>query len=213
MTSGHSGKVWTTDELVAMTPSDRHDVGDRRKRHPRAPTCCYHPHSAAAHVTATFDMHGAGTASTRSVACGSAIPYGAGRTAPRRRPGGARPRGPRPGDRDPYSRSPPINTLETTLGEALTREAREHIMALTNKSRTAIYNGLTDIIEEEALEEMLTNFPAREIDEPVTRDYLAAQFAQLEGRIQDRFATQTRWMVGMIVAIPPVTVALQAYFT
>jgi hypothetical protein len=91
MTSGHSGKVWTTDELVAMTPSDRHDVGDRRKRHPRAPTCCYHPPSAAAHVTATLDMNGAGTASTRSVACGSAIPYGAGRTAPRRRPGGARP--------------------------------------------------------------------------------------------------------------------------
>ncbi|NLH68342.1 MAG: hypothetical protein GX471_19640, partial [Candidatus Microthrix parvicella] len=56
--------------------------------------------------------------------------------------------------------------METTLDEALTSEAREHIMALTNKSRTAIYNGLTDIIEEEALEEMLTNFPAREIDEP-----------------------------------------------
>ena len=91
MTSGHSGKVWTAVELFAMTPSDRHDVGDRRKRHPRAPTCCYHPHSAAAHVTATFDMHGAGTASTRSVACVSAIPYGAERTAPRRRPGGARP--------------------------------------------------------------------------------------------------------------------------
>ena len=95
----------------------------------------------------------------------------------------------------------------------MTNRQPEHIMALTNKSRTAIYTALSDIIEEEALEEMLTNFPAREIDEPVTRDYLAAQFAQLEGRIQDRFATQTRWMVGMIVAIPPVTVALQAYFT
>ena len=93
-------------------------------------------------------------------------------------------------------------------------------MALTNKSRTAIFNGLTDIIAEEALEEMLTNFPAREIDEPVTRDFLAARFAesdvrmaQMEGRIQDRLATQTRWMVAMIVAAPTVTVALQAYFT
>jgi hypothetical protein len=55
-------------------------------------------------------------------------------------------------------------------------------MALTNKSRTAIYNALTDIIEEEALEEMLTNFPAREIDEPVTRDYMAAQMSQIAPR-------------------------------
>jgi len=100
-------------------------------------------------------------------------------------------------------------------------------MALTNKSRTAIYTGLSDFIEEEALEEMLTNFPARDIDEPVTRDYLAAQMsqmrteltqidvrmAQIESRIQDRLASQTRWMVGMIIAVPAVTVALQAFLT
>jgi hypothetical protein len=105
-------------------------------------------------------------------------------------------------------------------GEALTNRPREHIMALTNKSRTAIYSALSDIIEEEALEEMLTNFPAREIDEPVTRDFLAAQMSdlrgemtQMESRLQDRLATQTRWMVAMIVAAPTVTVALQAYFT
>ena len=102
----------------------------------------------------------------------------------------------------------------------MTNRPREHIMALTNKSRTAIYTGLSDIIEEEALEEMLTNFPAREIDEPVTRDFLAAQMSdlrgemtQMESRLQDRLATQTRWMVAMIVAAPTVTVALQAYFT
>jgi hypothetical protein len=98
-------------------------------------------------------------------------------------------------------------------------------MALTNKSRTAIYSGLTDIIDEDAVEEMLTNFPARETVEPVTRDFLAAQMSQMraemaqiraemarmESRIQDRFATQTRWMVGMMIAVPAVTVALQAF--
>ena len=142
-------------------------------------------------------------------------PAGFARTAPRRRLRGAR-----PGDRDPFPRSPSIRTLDTTPGEALTNRPREHIIALTNKSRTAIYNALTDIIEEEALEEMLTNFPAREIDEPVTRDFLAAQMSdlrgemtQMESRLQDRLATQTRWMVAMIVAAPTVTVALQAYFT
>ena len=136
-------------------------------------------------------------------------------SAPRRRLRGAR-----PGDRDPFPRSPSIRTLDTTPGEALTNRPREHIIALTNKSRTAIYNALTEIIEEEALEEMLTNFPAREIDEPVTRDFLAAQMSdlrgemtQMESRLQDRLATQTRWMVAMIVAAPTVTVALQAYFT
>ena len=85
-------------------------------------------------------------------------------------------------------------------------------MALTNKRRPAIYNGLTDIIEEEALEVMLTNFPARGIDEPVTRDYLPGQSAQLEGRTQGRSATPTRGMVGMLVAVPPVTGGRQAYF-
>ena len=49
---------------------------------------------------------------------------------------------------------------------------------------------------------MLTNFPARDIDEPVTRDFRAAQLSQMESRIQDRLATQTRWMVAMIIGIP-----------
>ena len=60
---------------------------------------------------------------------------------------------------------------------------------------------------------MLTNFPARDIDEPVTRDFLAAQLSQMVSRIQDRLATQTRWMVAMIIGIPTVTVALQAFLT
>ena len=106
----------------------------------------------------------------------------------------------------------------------MTNRQREHIMALTNKSRTAIYNALTDIIEEEALEEMLTNFPAREVDEPVTRDFLDARIAEIDVRmaqmetrinatLDKRLTSQTRWMVAMIVAAPTVTVALQAYFT
>mgnify|MGYP003430429632 FL=1 len=95
-------------------------------------------------------------------------------------------------------------------------------MALTNKSGTAIYSGLTDIIDEDAVEEMLTNFPARETDEPVTRDFLAAQMSQLraemsqmEGRIISTMDAQlkslTRWTVGMIITVPAATVALQAF--
>jgi hypothetical protein len=146
-------------------------------------------------------------------------PAGFARTAPRRRLRGAR-----PGDRDPFPRSPSIRTLDTTPGEALTNRPREHIIALTNKSRTAIYNALTDIIEEEALEEMLTNFPARGVDEPVTRDFLDARIAEIDVRmaqmetrinatLDKRLTSQTRWMVAMIVAAPTVTVVLQAYFT
>jgi hypothetical protein len=42
---------------------------------------------------------------------------------------------------------------------------------------------------------------------------LRGEMTQMESRLQDRLATQTRWMVAMIVAAPTVTVALQAYFT
>ena len=65
-------------------------------------------------------------------------------------------------------------------------------MALSSRSRAAIYTGLSELIEEDAVEDMLTNFPAREVDEPVTRDFLDARLAEVEariiGRVDQRFA-------------------------
>ncbi|MBK7167469.1 MAG: hypothetical protein IPH81_20070 [Candidatus Microthrix sp.] len=97
-----------------------------------------------------------------------------------------------------------------------------NIAALTNKSRTAIYSGLTDIIDEDAVEEMLTNFQPEKPTNPSLGDFLAAQMSQLraemsqmEGRIISTMDAQltslTRWTVGMIITVPAATVALQAF--
>jgi hypothetical protein len=61
---------------------------------------------------------------------------------------------------------------------------------------------------------MLSQFPARDLDEPVTKDFVRAEIAdvraelealrgelhteiaQLEARINDRFREQTMWMAG-----------------
>ncbi|MBK6310372.1 MAG: hypothetical protein IPF42_07220 [Candidatus Microthrix sp.] len=106
-------------------------------------------------------------------------------------------------------------------------------MALTNKSRTAIYSGLTDIIDEDAVEEMLTNFPARDTDEPVTGTSWLRRCPRCELNLGSHGPDNRRprdgpresriprpiplakdepaWMVGMMIAVPAVTVALQAF--
>ncbi len=53
-------------------------------------------------------------------------------------------------------------------------------MSLSHKSRTALYQGLTSLIDDEvAVEEMLSSFPTRELDEPVTKDFHRAETALL----------------------------------
>jgi len=51
-------------------------------------------------------------------------------------------------------------------------------MALTERSRSALYQGLTDLIEDEvAVGELLSYFPARDVEEPATKEFVAAQMA------------------------------------
>ncbi len=53
-------------------------------------------------------------------------------------------------------------------------------MSLSQKSRTAIYQGLSDVITDpEAVEELLSHFPARDLDEPVTKEFHRAETASL----------------------------------
>ena len=64
-------------------------------------------------------------------------------------------------------------------------------MALTERSRSALYQGLTDLIEDEvAVGELLSYFPARDVEEPATKEFVAAQmagvhreFAELRGEM------------------------------
>jgi hypothetical protein len=52
-------------------------------------------------------------------------------------------------------------------------------MALSERSRHAIYEKLGSIAGKEAIGEMLTNFPTRDRDEPVTQHYLDRRLAEL----------------------------------
>ncbi|MCB0986541.1 MAG: hypothetical protein KDB09_02110 [Acidimicrobiales bacterium] len=63
-------------------------------------------------------------------------------------------------------------------------------MALTQRSRSAIYAGLSDVITDpQAVEEMLAYFPARDVEEPVTKEFLRAEMsvlsAELRGEMSD----------------------------
>lgn len=59
-------------------------------------------------------------------------------------------------------------------------------MALTEKSRSALYLGLTELIaDEQAVQEMLSYFPARDVEEPVTKDFLRAEMAVLRAEMAE----------------------------
>ena len=59
-------------------------------------------------------------------------------------------------------------------------------MALTEKSRSALYHGLTTIVDDQqAVEEMLSYFPARDVEEPVTKEFLRAEMSDLRVEMSD----------------------------
>jgi len=59
-------------------------------------------------------------------------------------------------------------------------------MALTERSRSALYQGLTDLIEDEvAVGELLSYFPARDVEEPATKEFVATQIAGVHREIAE----------------------------
>jgi len=59
-------------------------------------------------------------------------------------------------------------------------------MALTQPSRTARYQGLTQLIQDDqAVEEMLSYFPSRDVEEPVTKEFVRAEFAALRAEMAE----------------------------
>jgi len=86
-------------------------------------------------------------------------------------------------------------------------------VALTERSRSALYQGLTDLIEDEvAVGELLSYFPARDAGEPATKEFVAAQIADvrvelaaMESRLTALAAAQMRtsiqWTLGALVSV------------
>ena len=91
-------------------------------------------------------------------------------------------------------------------------------MALSEKHRSRFYDHFVEHVGEEAAEAMLAQFPARDLDEPATKDFVRAEIAgvraeiagvrveiadlrtELSGQIAaqtDRLMTRMQWAVGM----------------
>ena len=59
-------------------------------------------------------------------------------------------------------------------------------MSLTERSRAALYQGLITVIDDEqAVEEMMSYFPARDVEEPVTKEFLRAELADLRSEMAE----------------------------
>ena len=108
-------------------------------------------------------------------------------------------------------------------------------MALTERNRNALYQGFVSLIDdEEAVEAMLSYFPARDVEEPVTKEYLRAEVAVLRTELRDEMAelrtelhvemagmrtdmervarnVQT-WMIGTAVSLGGLVIAVGAIF-
>lgn len=67
-------------------------------------------------------------------------------------------------------------------------------MTLSEKARSEIYTGLTPIVGEEATSQMLSCFPARAMDEPITREFLRAELLSQRLAISDEIGALRRDM-------------------
>lgn len=87
-------------------------------------------------------------------------------------------------------------------------------MALLEKHRSVIYAHLVDHVGEEAAEAMLAQFPSRDLDEPVTKEFVALQIAELRAEMHqeigalraelhqqtERLMNRIQLMAGLILA-------------
>lgn len=59
-------------------------------------------------------------------------------------------------------------------------------MSLTQKSRTEIYRALSELgADPDAVEELLSHFPSRDLDEPVTKEFHRAESATLRAEMAE----------------------------
>lgn len=61
-------------------------------------------------------------------------------------------------------------------------------MPLTNKHRSSIYRRLVPVLGDEETEALLSQFPARDDDEPISREFLRAEVADLRTELHTEMA-------------------------
>lgn len=73
-------------------------------------------------------------------------------------------------------------------------------MALSERSRSALYQGFSAFVDEEAVQEMMSFFPARDVEEPVTKEFLRAEISDMRvefAGLRAEFADLTSDFVGL----------------
>jgi flavin-dependent dehydrogenase len=94
-------------------------------------------------------------------------------------------------------------------------------MSLSERNRSALYQGLSEVIDPDAVEEMLSYFPARDVEEPVTKEYLRAELAlvrlemaELRAELRTELHTELRrmqaWMIGTAATLGAVLIGAMA---
>lgn len=95
-------------------------------------------------------------------------------------------------------------------------------MSLSERSRSAIYQGLSVIVDDpQAVEELLSYFPARDVDEAVTREYLRAELGllrlemaemrtELRTELHQELRRMQAWMIGTAVTMCGILIAAMA---
>ncbi len=84
-------------------------------------------------------------------------------------------------------------------------------MALSAKHRSRIYEQLSPMLGEEEAEALLSQFPSRDLDEPVTKEFVRAEIgdlrtelrsdiADLRTELHDRLRELTMWVAGALLA-------------
>jgi hypothetical protein len=74
---------------------------------------------------------------------------------------------------------------------------------LTEKHRNEIYRHLAPQWGEEVTQAFLSQFPARDRDEPVTRDFVRAELAELRGELHQLGSR----LAGLVVAVTGILIA------
>ena len=73
-------------------------------------------------------------------------------------------------------------------------------MALTHQHRVALYEGLSGIVDEEAVNEMLAYFPTRDGDEPINKDFLRAEMSDLRTELHQDMSDLEHRLVSRVIA-------------
>ncbi len=70
-------------------------------------------------------------------------------------------------------------------------------MALTERSRSSLYQALTAVVDDEqAVQEMLSYFPARDVEEPATKEFVRAEIAELRADMHKQTVASIGVMIG-----------------